>query len=62
MFKILNGKAPTYQFSVHGTGYNIGNSKMRLNVPKPRKDYMKKSFCYSGAVLFNSLPQDIRKC
>jgi hypothetical protein len=23
---------------------------------------MKKSFCYSGAVLFNSLPQDIRKC
>ena len=35
---------------------------MRLNVPKPRTDYMKKSFCYSGAVLFNSLLQDIRKC
>ena len=35
---------------------------MRLNVPRPRTDYMKKSFCYSGAVLFNSLPQNIRKC
>ena len=35
---------------------------MRLNVPRPLTDYMKKSFCYSGAVLFNSLPQNIRKC
>ena len=63
MFKILDGKAPTYLqdlFSVRGTGYNIRNSEMRLNVPRP--DYMKKSFCYSGAVLFNSLPQNIRKC
>jgi hypothetical protein len=64
MFIILNGKAPTYLqelFSVRGIGYIIRNSKMRLNVPKPRTDYMKKGFCYSGAV-FNSLPQDIRKC
>ena len=65
IFKILDGKAPTYLqdlFSVRGTGYNIRNSEMRLNVPRPRTDYMKKSFCYSGAVLFNSLPQNIRKC
>ena len=65
VFKILNGKAPTYLqdlFSVRGTGHNIRNSEMRLNVPRPRTDYMKKSFCYSGAVLFNSLPQNIRKC
>ena len=65
MFKILNGKAPNYLqelFSVRGIGYNIRNSEIRLNVPKPRTDYKKKSFCYRGAVLFNSLPQDIRKC
>ena len=65
MFKILNGEAPTNLqglFSVCGTRYNIGNSEMRLNVPRPRTDYMKKSFCYSEAVLFNSLPQNIRKC
>ena len=64
MFKILNGKAPTYLqelFSVRGIGYNIRNSEMRLNVPKPRTDYMKKVFVIVF-VLFNSLPQDIRKC
>ncbi len=55
MFKILNGKAPpTYLqelFSVRSIGYNIRNSEMRLNLPKPRTDYMKKRFCYSGAEL-----------
>ncbi len=65
MFKILKGKAPTYLqqlFSVRSIGNNIRNSKMRLNLPKPRTDYMKKSFCFSWDVLFNSFPQDIRKC
>ena len=41
MFKILNGKAPTYLqnlFSVRGTGNNIRNSEMRLNVPRPCTD------------------------
>ena len=45
MFKIFDGKAPTYLqdlFSVCGTGYNIKKSEMRLNVPRPRTDYMKK--------------------
>ena len=55
MFKILNEKPLLYI-------YIIRNSEMRLNVPRPRTDYMKKSFCYSGAVLFNSFPQNIRKC
>ena len=51
MFKILNGKATTYLqelFSVRGIGYNIRNSEMRLNVPKPRTDYMKKVFVIVG--------------
>ena len=45
MLKILNGEAPTYLqdlFSVRGTRYNIKNSKMRLNVPRPWTDYMKR--------------------
>ena len=33
---------------------------MRPNLPKPRTTYLK-SFCYSGALLWNSLPQEIRK-
>ena len=44
-----------------GLGYNIRNSEIRLNLPKPRTNYLKRSFCYSGAILWNSLPQDIRK-
>ena len=39
MSKILNGEAPTYLqnlFSIRGTGYNIRNSEMRRDVPRPR--------------------------
>jgi hypothetical protein len=65
MFKTLKSNAPSYLqklFSIRGTGYNLsGNSEMRLNLPKPRRNYLKRSFCYSGALLWNSLPQEIRK-
>ena len=33
---------------------------MRLAFPQPRTDYVRKSFSYSGATLWNSLPTDIR--
>ena len=33
---------------------------MRLALPQPRTDYVRKSFSYSGAALWNSLPTDIR--
>ena len=49
------------EYSVRDTGYNLRNSETRLNLPKPRTNYLKRSFCYSGAYLWNSLPQDIRK-
>jgi hypothetical protein len=68
MFKTLKvkGNMPYYTsmicfLFVHGTGYNISNSKIQLNLLKPRTNYLKRSFCYSGAALWNSLPQDIRK-
>jgi hypothetical protein len=63
MFKILNGDAPSYLqnlFSVHGSGYNLRNSEIKLNLPKPRTNYLKRSLCYSGALLWNNLPQNIR--
>ena len=47
MFKILDGKAPTYLqnlFSVRGTGYNIRNSEMRLNVPQTTDRLYEKEF------------------
>ena len=63
MFKTLKSNAPSYLqefFSIRGTGYNLRNSEMRLNLPKPRTSYLKRSFCYSGALLWNSLPQEIK--
>ena len=64
MSKTLKSNAPSYLqelFSIRGTGYNLRNSEMRLNLPKPRTNYLKRSFCYSGELLWNSVPQEIRK-
>ena len=36
------------------------NSEMKLALPQPRTDYVRKSFSYSGAALWNSLPTDVR--
>ena len=53
MFKILKGDAPDYLqnlFSARGTGYNLRNSEIKLNLPKPRTNYLKRSLRYSGAL------------
>ena len=36
------------------------DSFRELNLPKPRNDYLKRSFGYSGALVWNSLPENIR--
>ena len=63
MFKSLNGLAPVYLhffFSEWHTDYDFRDSFRKLNLPKPRTDYLKRSFGYSGALLWNSLPENIR--
>ena len=63
MFKSLNGLAPVYMqdlFSERHTDYDIRDSFRKLNLPKPRTDYLKRSFGYSSALLWNSLPENIR--
>ncbi len=63
MFKILKGDAPAYLqnlFSARGTGYNLKNSEIKLNLPKPQTNYLKRSFRYNEALLWNSLPQNMR--
>ena len=42
------------------TDYDMRDSLRKLNLPKPRTDYLKRSFGYSGALLWNSLPGNIR--
>ena len=47
-------------FSERRTGYDLRDSFRKLNLPKLRTDYLKRSFGYSGALLWNSLPESIR--
>ena len=66
MFKILNGLALDYLqelFSIHTTKYklNVRNLEMKLNLPKPNTNYLKRSFSYSAASLWNNLPNNLRK-
>ena len=64
MFKSLNKLAPVYLqdlFIERSTEYNLRNSFNKLSLPKPRTNYLKRSFSYSGAQLWNSLPENIRK-
>ena len=64
-FKTLNGETPDYLstrfiFRNDTTSYRLRSSEMRPALPQPRTDYVRKSFFYSGAALWNSLPTDIR--
>ena len=45
-------------FSVRTTECNFRNRQFKLNLPKPRTKYLKRSLCYNGASLCNSLPQE----
>ena len=42
------------------TDYDMRDSLRKLNLPKPRTDNLKRSFGYSGALLWNSPPENIR--
>ena len=63
MFKSLNGLAPVYLQDLFSderhTDYDMRDSLHKLNLPKPRTDYLKRSFGYNGALLWNSLPENI---
>jgi hypothetical protein len=63
LFKTINDLTPFYLhelFESRSTGYKLGNSEHTLFVPKPRTNYGKRSFSYSGAVLWDELPKNVR--
>ena len=63
MFKTLNGLTPQYleeMFSSRIGHYTLRDSNRKLFIPKPNTDYFKRSFSYSGASLWNSLPESLR--
>ena len=63
--KSFNNLVPGYLSSKfvkrYETGYSLRDSVNKVIVPFPRTNFMKNSFSYSGAVLWNSLPCDITK-
>ena len=64
MYKVVYKKAPLYLqqlFSESNLTYNLRASDGRLALPKPRTEYLKSSFSYSGAKLWNTLPDIARK-
>ena len=66
MYKTLNGMAPKYMedmFSQH-TGnltYNLHASCKIVALPQPKTDYYRNSFAFTGAKLWNSLPNDLKE-
>ena len=60
MYKILCDEAPTYlknDFILGNDGvYNLRGSNVNVILPKPKTDFLKKSFKFSGAKLWNNLP------
>ena len=64
VYKSLHGLAPSYltsKFERREIAYNLRDSEYKLNVPLPRTNYYKNSFTYSGAILWNSLPCNLRE-
>ena len=62
--KSLYGLAPDYLRSMFVNrsivaNYSLRDTEGKLAIPKPRTDYLRNSFSYSGAVLRNSLPTDL---
>ena len=65
VFKSLNWLVPEYPTSKfikrNESNYSLRDSVNKLVVPFPRTNYLKNSFIYSGATLWNSLPCNIRE-
>ena len=60
MYKCINNLAPASLcnlFVPKTPNYDFRNAKKKLLLPKPRTDYLKPSFSYSGVILWNNLPE-----
>ena len=66
VYKSLNDLTPdnlssTFTYRRDISKYKLRDSVNNLAIPKPRTDYLKNSFNYSGTVLWNSLPSYLRQ-
>ena len=61
--KTMNDFAPDYLqslFSQRHSAYSLRNSEGRLTLSKPSTNYLKRSFSYCGATLWNNLPKNLK--
>ena len=66
MHSIVNNTAPEYLTSrfvrrCDLTSYNLRDNEYKLAVPQPRTEFYKRSLSYSGSVLWNGLPLEVRQ-
>ena len=66
VYKSLNGLAPDYPKSMFTdrsaiSAYSLRNCEGKLTVPLPRINFLKNSFSYNGAVMWNSLLTNLRQ-
>ena len=64
VYKSLHGLAPNYLsslFTQRNISYNLRDSESKLVIPLPRTNFLKNSFRYSGAVIWNNLPLELRQ-
>ena len=65
MYKALNKSAPSslvklFKYKEEFTQYDLRGSSTLLQLPVPKTEKLKKSFCYDGAKIWNSLPANVR--
>ena len=63
VFKAIHKLTPVYLqnlFTPRSTEYFIRDHENKLYLAKPRTEYLKRSFCDSGALLWNDLPKEMR--
>ena len=64
VYRSLHWLAPNYlssKFERREVAYNLRDSENKRNVSLPHTNYYKNSFSYSGAILWNSLPCNLRE-
>ena len=68
MYKIINGLAPRRLCEIFNNvneihNYNLRGSLTKLYIPKPKTktEFLKNSFGYTGAKLWNQIPEEICK-
>jgi hypothetical protein len=64
-FKVINGMLPEYVTQLFHTcensGYVLRSSNLKLSQPKPKTNFLRNSFSYSGAAYWNNIPINLLK-